>query len=206
MTVLAAGWLAMQVLAAQPAPEAPAASAPASPVATQPLEVDEDAAEGLPSGPRPYTEVGPSTAGSPVRPRSAVDTPALPQRGMSGEAWGDSVRSRLQAAQARQGSLDGGWTVTDAAGQPLFQLQLVDAPGAELEGVWREAPRPGINPASGLFATAARQGAQTILSFEAPRGGGSAELALSAGASGWEGALTLAGQTQPVRLLRAPVP
>lgn len=191
---------------AQPAPEQPPATAPSAPAPTPPVEPGEDAAEGLPSAPRPYGELPAATAPAAARARSAVDTPALPQRGMSGEAWGESVRARLQAAQSRQGSLDGGWTLTDEAGSALYVLQLVDAPGGELEGVWREAPRPGLNPASGLFASASRQGAQTVLAFEAPRGGGVAELALGAGATGWEGTLAVGGQSRPVRLVRNPTP
>ena len=198
--------------AAQPAPTTPTAptpvppaSAPTAAQATLPQPAPErDPSSGLPAGPRPYTELPASPA--PRATTSGVDYPALPQSGMGGEAWGERVRERSQAAQGRQGSLDGGWTVTGAHGAALYVVQLVDAPGRELEGVWRESPRPGVLPVSGLFASAGRQGAQTVLSFEAPRSGGTANLLLTPAAGGWTGNLTVGGQARPVRLVRNATP
>ncbi len=193
---------------AQPAPaSAPSTTPPAqalTPAAPPPETTEEDGpAPDLPVGPRPYSEVGPAPS---TRSRSAVDTPELPGRGMGGEAWSERVRARSEAAQNRQGSLDGGWTLVGEDGAALYALQLVDAPGGELEGVWRETPRPGVLPVSGLFASASRQGAQTSLSFEAPRDGGAATILLTPGAAGWTGQLTLDGQARPVRLVRTPTP
>ena len=196
---LTAIWLLGLVQAAQPAALVP----PPVQSATADAEDAPDPTTGLPVGPRPYSEVGPSTTG---RSRSAVDTPALPERGMGGDAWSERVRDRSRAAQNRQGSLDGGWTVVGADGAVLYNLQLVDAPGGELEGVWRETPQAGVLPVSGLFASASRQGVQTALSFEAPRGGGTANLLLTPGGEGWTGELTVGGQARPVRLVRAPTP
>lgn len=190
--------------AAQPevqvaAPPIPVPSVAAAPPAAAVEEAEPD----LPVGPRPYSEVGPAPS---TRSRSAVDTPELPSRGMGGDAWSERVRARSEAAQNRQGSLDGGWTVAGEDGVALYALQLVDAPGGELEGVWRETPGGGVLPVSGLFTSASRQGSQTSLSFEAPRDGGTATLLLTPGADGWTGQLTVGGQARPVRLVRAPTP
>jgi hypothetical protein len=63
-------------------------------------------------------------------------------------AYDARLRQSFAAAQALQGPLDGGWTVTDRRGRGLVRLQLVDKGRGEVEGAWRDL-RDG--QASGLI-------------------------------------------------------
>lgn len=150
---------------------------------------------GLPSAPVPYD----SLRGSPPAPQSSTDRPDLPARGMSGDAWTARVQGRAQAAQARQGPLDGAWVLSGPDGAALYRFQLSDTPAQGLEGAWRAL---GAEGGSGLFDAAERQGAAVVFRF-ATRGG-QASLSLTPEAEGaWSGSLTQGAAATAVRLTRA---
>ena len=75
-----------------------------------------------------------------------------------------TVRGGAAVAQSRQGSLDGGWTLS-AAGTDLYAFQLVDkGEGGSLEGAWRDLRAPSARD-SGFMALIAREPGRTVLRF-----------------------------------------
>ena len=147
----------------------------------RPYEMAPEEAEGLnPLPPVPeLPEPTPIEAFDPPGPTDELDQ--LFQRRMAG---------MLALAEETAGPLDGAWTVSDAAGHPLYALVLTDpAPGGGVEGAWRDLTAPAGAAASGVFMASSREGGGVRLWFADGR-------VLALPGSGGE----LAGR--PVRLTR----
>jgi hypothetical protein len=111
-------------------------------------------------------------------------------------AYDERLRAALAAAQGFQGPLDGGWTLSGAAGD-LYGLQLIDHDGV-VEGAWRDLRRPPGPDASGFVdAVEAAQDGLTL------RFAGRTAV-LHTQRDGWRGELTDEGRTVAVSLRRAP--
>ncbi|MFT4090137.1 MAG: hypothetical protein QM645_05355 [Asticcacaulis sp.] len=115
-------------------------------------------AQTLPSAPVPYQSI---RGTSPNVPNTT--TPAVPEgavtvdvysRNYEGEKSASEVQydTRVQTGHtsrnARAGTLEGGWVVTDATGRGLVALQLRD--GAAAEGAWRSLENTAAYNRSGL--------------------------------------------------------
>jgi hypothetical protein len=162
--------------AAAPAPPAPAAAASAPPPPIAPPVV---------SAPAP----------------AAPPEPPPPNPGVS--LYESDVRSTFQAREARQGPLDGRWTLSDADGKGLYMFQFSDpGPGrGPVEGAWRDLGRQGAVDSSGFIARADRSGQGLVLRFE---GKPSWVVTLTLGADGrWIGRMQTADQTRPVVMTRS---
>jgi hypothetical protein len=119
------------------------------------------------------------------------------------QAYEARLRASFLSAQGLKGPLEGGWTLSDAGGARLFDLQLVDSAGGSVEGAWRDLRRPGAIDASGLIVGASRIGNRFNLRFY-PQGYGEPVVAtLTATADGrWSGELNENGQRRTVYLQR----
>ena len=104
-----------------------------------------------------------------------------PSPATSSEAYDARVRSSFQAAEAFQGPLDGGFTLSDRDG-PAYALQLADHQGV-LEGVWRDLRRSG---ASGVVEVESRTPSRLKLRLAADHAA-PVRLDLHGAADGWSG-------------------
>ena len=148
----------------------------------------------------------------PEPPATTPDDSAPPFDPLADDAQGLTVESAYRAAQARRGSLDGRWRLSDGAGAPLFDFQLSD-PGAapspasadpdhpQIEGAWRDLRREGALAASGFLASVQRDGETLELTFaEGPR---TMRIRLKpASGPGWSGELDEGAGPKPVFLDR----
>ncbi|MEO9211530.1 MAG: hypothetical protein ABI242_00085 [Caulobacteraceae bacterium] len=111
-----------------------------------------------------------------------------------------------QAAQSLQGPLDGGWTLTDAAGAALFTFEIVDPAGGHgpLTGAWRD--ERGEAKATGLIADPRRRGRRLWFDF-VPDGGAVVRLSLEErSAETWSGRMIRNGRSRAVGLRRLAAP
>jgi hypothetical protein len=116
------------------------------------------------------------------------------------------VRASAEAAQGYQGQLDGAWTLTDAAGRPIYDFQLVERAGGrgELQGVFRDLRAAATPGDIGFVDSLERNGAQLNLSFHPAAGGAAVSVALSGGADGdWAGDLREGAAVTHVKLRRS---
>jgi hypothetical protein len=131
--------------------------------------------------------------------------PAAAQGDQADNVWDARVRASAEAAQAYQGPLDGAWILTDEAGKPMFDFQLVERAGGRegLEGVFRDLRRPAVPGDIGLVDSLARTGGLLTLTFRPQPDAPPATLSLKAGADGaWTGDLREGGAVIAVRLRR----
>jgi hypothetical protein len=113
------------------------------------------------------------------------------------------VRASAEAAQAYQGSLDGAWILTDQAGKPIYDFQLVERASGRgaLEGVFRDLRRPPVAGDDGFIDSLERTGALLSLGFRAR--GAPVKLSLKGAADGaWTGELREDGAVTAVRMRR----
>ncbi len=163
-------------------PELPVAAADVyqAPV-IRPYEMPPEEAEGLnPLPPVPELPAPtPIEAFDPPGPTDELDQ--LFQRRMAG---------MMALAEEDAGPLDGAWTLSDAAGRPLYALVLADpAPSGMIEGAWRDLTAPRGAAASGVFIASSREADRVRLWFADGR-----VLTLSSGGGDLNG--------QPVTLRR----
>jgi hypothetical protein len=117
-------------------------------------------------------------------------------------AYEARLRASFLSAQGLKGPLEGGWTLTDAGGAQLYDLQLVDSTGGTVDGAWRDLRRPGAIDASGLIVGASRIGAQLNLRFYSGAGGPVTATLTATGDGRWSGELTERGERRTVYLRR----
>lgn len=134
----------------------------------------------------------PDTAAEPAAPVATTASPT------EAKAYDDRLRASRDAAQTFQGALEGGWTLSGAAGD-LYVLQMVDRDGT-LEGAWRDPRRPGALNASGFIDQAERTGDGFRVRF----GQDAVTATLHVVDGRWSGDLAEQGQTRPVSLRRSP--
>lgn len=195
----------------------PATAAPTSPSGgyVPSLSAPIDPQTRLPASPPPPTSYNPSGAYAPSYERPVFpqwSTPVfIDQPGRTPDAppsyidraYEARLRASFLSAQGMKGPLEGGWTLTDAAGGRLYGLQLVDSTGGTVDGAWRDLRRPGAINASGLIVGAARVGNQFTLRFYAQGYGEPVVATLSATADGrWSGELSEKGERRMVYLQR----
>jgi len=111
---------------------------------------------------------------------------------------GARIGAAMAAEQSLQGPLDGGWTLRDAAGRPLYGFELADPAGGQgpLTGAWRD---PG--GAAGVIIDARRDGRRLRIAF-ATAGGRPTALRLTERSPGlWTGRM-MAGATRRAVVLR----
>jgi hypothetical protein len=116
------------------------------------------------------------------------------------------VRASAEAAQGYQGQLDGAWMLTDTAGKPIYDLQLVERAGGAgaLEGVFRDARGVAVAGDVGLIDHLERTaGPALTLSFHPQGGGAPLTIILKGGADGvWAGELREGDAVTAVKLRR----
>lgn len=133
--------------------------------------------------------------------------------GLYDGAPGASVETVFQAAEARQGPLDGRWRLSDAMGAPLYDFLLADRGEARpdpmappdqppIEGAWRDLRRPGAINDAGALEAVRHEGERLTIAFTVP-GSGALTLALEQLPSGvWMGETEIGGATVAVFLDR----
>ncbi|MFA7648556.1 MAG: hypothetical protein WCY15_16430 [Phenylobacterium sp.] len=187
------------------------ATADAPLAAAEGTDTQEPAEFGAPPAPTSYNPSGAYTPSweRPVFPEGGAPV-FLDQPGRSPEppasyldqAYEARLRSSFLSAQGLKGPLEGGWTLRDAGGKQLYDLQLVDSASGVVDGAWRDLRRAGASDASGLIVGASRTGARFDLRFYSAATG-SVTAALTATADGrWAGELMEQGRERAVYLQR----
>ena len=185
---------------AQPAPPPkPVAPPPVQPVYIRPAPAPVNQAPAMPLPGAPAAPVAPS---APVR--AAAPPPYEPESPGPDRAatYAAGVRSAFEAREARQGPLDGRWTLSDADGRELYMFQFADpGPGrGPVEGAWRDLDHQG-GEASGFLAGADRSGQALVLRFE---DGQARTVTLTLGADGrWTGRLQADDRSRAVVMTRS---
>ncbi|MBI1404734.1 MAG: hypothetical protein GC145_01255 [Caulobacter sp.] len=226
-----AGLLISAVIAFSAAGLVPVALAQAVPAGDDPIGdvlsgiaarqgMDDDAAEGEDNPEDAVQVTAPTTTAPPARyrPPPVVRRPQLDRPVMIDElsrtpeppptpterAYDSRIKGGFEAAQQRQGPLDGEWVVHGPDGRPLYSLILVDKGSADrpLEGAWRSL-RPGQGTGRvGLLDSIERSGAGVSARFT-PRGAREQlVLTLTPSGAGWVGELWESGSTHRVSMRR----
>lgn len=129
-----------------------------------------------------------------VEPPRPAPTPG------AGDASDARVRSSFAAAEAFQGPLEGGWTLT-GPGAPTYLLRFADHAGL-LEGVWSDPRRSAASRDSGPVEVVARTAKRLTLRFT-PDDGATVALELHRSRrDAWTGRMRRGGRAFAVRLLR----
>jgi hypothetical protein len=122
---------------------------------------------------------------------------------VSGSDIGARIRDAGAAEQALQGPLDGVWTLRDARGRALYDLQLVDpiGGGQSFGGAWRDL-RDGAEGRLGVLEDAWRGGAKLRFKIvRDPEGPFSIDL-VKGSHGGWRGWMRSARTASEVVLRR----
>ena len=113
---------------------------------------------------------------------------------------GARIAESAQAAQTRQGPLDGAWDLRDAKGRKVLILNIVDpAGGGPLAAAWRE---PGEGGASGYVDAIERTAGGLTFVFTRPGAAEATRVRLQTTRGGADGWVSEGGKGRFVRLLR----
>jgi hypothetical protein len=114
------------------------------------------------------------------------------------------IRASAEAAESYQGSLDGSWTLVDAAGRPIYALQLVDRVGGRdpLGGVFRDLRRPPVPGDIGMIDATDRAGGSLDLTLRARPADPPVVIHLKSDAEGWSGEMREGAAATAVKLRR----
>jgi hypothetical protein len=124
---------------------------------------------------------------------------ALAQQPADEQTYNARLRASEAEAQAFQGPLDGGWTLSAGATQ-LYTLQFTETGDGALQGAWRDPRRAGGLGGSGFIDKAARKDGRLTLRFKPGR---RADVTLELGPDGvWSGVLRQSGRRTAVRMTR----
>jgi hypothetical protein len=138
----------------------------------------------------------PAASASPAAP-----APAAPAPVPLGESTG-AIGQAFQAAESRQGALDGAWRLVDADGVVVYVVQLSDpGAGAPIEGAWRDPRRPGATESSGFLSRVSLDGETLELRFGDGLFAPKATLRPAAD-GGWTGELVHDGPRRAVAMSR----
>lgn len=193
-----AGGLICLVLAGAAAPTASSAPAPETPIATAPPQTPPPA---LKPPPDPSPQADPTTGeGPPAEPLADGDR--------------STVTAAYQAAEQRQGPMDGRWRLNDNDGAPLFDFMLTDTGGLrsarfsrpdhpDIEGAWRDLRREGLRDDAGFLDSVRRDGDTLIITFAEHHPDQALRLVVKRAPNGeWTGALDEGGAERPVFMSR----
>lgn len=156
--------------AADPAPatQAPAPAANQSAPTTPAPSIDSILKDQRQSGEDDEQSAAPNAlvpAPAPIAP--AVPGGPAPYSDLDSKAYGEAILAAARAAQALQGPLDGGWSLTDSRGRRMYSFRMVDqGQGMGLaQGAWRDL-QAGEGPAtSGFVASVGYDGDKLMLRF-----------------------------------------
>ena len=170
-----------------------------------------------PAAPDPDSPPPPAPPPASSPPSATAEPPSidsiLEQEPLTEDARQAAVRGAFDAAQARRGSLDGRWRLSDAMGAPLYDFLLADRGEARpdpmappdqppIEGAWRDLRRPGAINDAGALEAVRHEGERLTIAFTVP-GSGALTLALEQLPSGvWMGETEIGGATVAVFLDR----
>jgi hypothetical protein len=112
---------------------------------------------------------------------------------------GERIGQSAAAAEALQGALDGRWWLIDAAGRPLYQLQITDPaePADALSAAWRDP----ASSRTGAVSAIHRSGRALRIVFASP-GEPDIQVRLALENGVWRGAMVQGARRAPVRLTR----
>ena len=213
--VLTAGWILLAQVQAAPGSEV-VQTAPATEPASQPMAAP--AAQSAPSQPvqappvpsKPGPQPQSPTSPPPEQPEAQTDEPqTTPAPDVVGEgayaqqAWEARLHAAYEDAEARQGPLDGGWRITGAEGDLLFELVLSDPGTSNITGAWRDLRRGGGADGSGIVATVFHTSDGVDVRFTEPGQASETVLQLRPTADGrWGGELTESAGVRSVIMTR----
>lgn len=103
-------------------------------------------------------------------------------------AYEQGVASAEQRADQTAGPLDGLWRISDAGGQVLYEVLLMDPGVGAVEGGWRSGREAGGAVSDGRTLTLEDDGGGVIV--------------LERAGEGWRGRLTVDGRTRAVTITR----
>jgi hypothetical protein len=193
---------ALVVAGSDPAQTAPAASGPPAaapaPAPAQPPAADpsiDSILQGL-SGPDQTTdsdeEAGANSSPGPT-PYDRLDV----------KTYDRAVRETADAARARSGRLDGGWTLAGADGRALYRFQFLDHGTGSTEGAWRDLNGGGGLKGSGVLSLVDYDGGRLVLRFYETGPEDPVVVTVAPSPTGaWNGELVRKGASTPVRLKR----
>ena len=208
--ILIAGWILLAQVQGQAAPSSPATSPPPTSdvVQTAPQPA------GQPSAPASVTQQPETTPPAPAPVQSTSDgqteepqTSTVPdnlgQGAMAQQAWEARLHAAYEAAEARQGPLDGSWRLTGADGDVLFEFVLSDPGASNMTGAWRDLRRGGGADGSGFVSAVYRTADGGGVRLTESSGGAETVLQLRPTADGrWGGELTENGAVRSVVMTR----
>ncbi|MDR3508057.1 MAG: hypothetical protein P4L64_09190 [Caulobacteraceae bacterium] len=193
-----AGGLICLALGGAATPAVPSAPAPETPIATAPRQPPPPVAEPAPD---PSHQADPTTGeGPPAEPLADGDR--------------STVTAAYQAAEQRQGPMDGHWRLSDNDGAPLFDFMLTDTGGLrsarfsrpdhpDIEGAWRDLRREGSRDDAGVLDSVRQDGDTLIITFSEHHPDQALRLVVKRAANGeWTGALDEGGTERPVFMNR----
>ena len=193
--VVIAGWLLLaQGQAAPPAPAAPdvVQTAP-QPAGQPPASVQSMPPQSTPAQADNQTE----------EPQTSTVPDNLGQGAMAQQAWDARLRAAYEAAEARQGPLDGSWRLTGADGDVLFEFVLSDPGASNMTGAWRDLRRGGGADGSGFVSAVYRTADGVVVRLTEPGQSSEIVLQLRPTADGrWGGEMTENGAASSVILTR----
>ncbi len=112
------------------------------------------------------------------------------------------VRATFEAAQDRQGPLEGGWLIRQG-GVVIYEVQLVDRGQETLEGAWVDARRRDSATGSGFMEEVVRSGTRVTLKFRPGQGRDHVQVRLeSAGSGSWSGQMIEGEAAHAVTMVR----
>ncbi len=115
-----------------------------------------------------------------------------PAAAAADDAIGQRVGASAAAAERLAGSLDGRWTLANAAGRSLYVLELTDSPdGGAPQGAWRSA-----DGRSGVIESLVRRDGRLLIRFGAVR------VSLVRQGASWRGVLRHGAALRTVTLRR----
>ncbi len=187
--VLIAGWLLLGQTMGQAAPPPPA---PDVVQTTQPA--------GQPPAPAPAQSAPDNQA---EEPQTGAVPDNLGQGEMAQQAWEARLRAAYEAAEARQGPLDGDWRLTSTDGDVLFEFVLSDPGAPSVTGAWRDVRRGGGAEGSGFVGAVYRTADGIDVRFTEPGQPNETVLQLRPTADGrWGGEMNENGAVVSVVMTR----
>jgi hypothetical protein len=117
---------------------------------------------------------------------------------------GARIAAAMAAEQSLQGPLDGGWTLRDSAGRPLYRFEFADPAGGQgpLSGAWRDMRGGTQGGEAGVITDLRRSGRSLRIEF-APLAGPAASVRVIEVSPGmWTGRIIAGGARRAVTLRR----